>query len=422
MERNRQALGFEYFSSADYLVQKRVREWMPVLKQLGATAVIFQSGYDKAIPEDTFLAAKEYQLTPVVHFTTELPLARKFNEVAFLMDVYAKWGVSEVIFGDKPNIKSSWTATAWHYDNIVDHFLDRFIPLANQAVRAGLNPALPPLQPGGNFWDTAFIELVLGGLKRRQMEGILDCLSLTSYGYTFNKSFSWGAGGPERWLGVKPYQTPEGQEDQLGFNNYAWQIAMGLRATGKDFPISILDAGSSGMKFVQSNNQTIGKAIKTIYASILGQTAQTSSKEEPQVRLDDSVKQVFFSLDNIAKLLQNKIAPRELIEFFKEPKHTGKTNKRTEDSGKVFDHYLLLPAYTSGISDVILNKIRPLIKHRQTTVGFSTREAKFARKVSIYPDPIIFSDDVIEDLRSAGCTVEILPDSGIDIATMIQKS
>jgi hypothetical protein len=420
MDRNKQALGFEYFSSPEFLVLKRVRDWLPVLKQLGASAVVIQSGFDKAIPEDIFLAARDQQLTPVVHFTMELPLARKFNEVAFLMDVYAKWGVSEVILGNKPNSKSSWTATAWHYDSIVDHFLDRFIPLANHAVRAGLSPALPPLQPGGDYWDTAFVELVLGGLKRRQMEGILDCLSLTSYGYTFNRPLSWGAGGPERWLGVKPYQTPEGQQDQLGFNNYAWQNAMGLRATGKNFPISILDAGSSGMKFVQSNYQAMKKDIKTIYASILGKLAPNSSKTEMAVMLDDSVKQVFFSLDNIAKLMQNKISSKELIEFFKEPKHAGKTIKSVEDSGKVFDHYLLLPAHTSGISDVILNKIRPLIKHRQTTVGFSPSEAKFARKVSIYPDPIVFSDEVIDELRSAGCTVEILPDSGIDIATMIQ--
>lgn len=420
MDRNKQALGFEYFSSPEFLVLKRVRDWLPVLKQLGASSVVIQSGFDKAIPEDIFLAARDQQLTPVVHFTMELPLARKFNEVAFLMDVYAKWGVSEVILGNKPNSKSSWTATAWHYDSIVDHFLDRFIPLANHAVRAGLSPALPPLQPGGDYWDTAFVELVLGGLKRRQMEGILDCLSLTSYGYTFNRPLSWGAGGPERWLGVKPYQTPEGQQDQLGFNNYAWQNAMGLRATGKNFPISILDAGSSGMKFVQSNYQAMKKDIKTIYASILGKLAPNSSKTEMAVMLDDSVKQVFFSLDNIAKLMQNKISSKELIEFFKEPKHAGKTIKSVEDSGKVFDHYLLLPAHTSGISDVILNKIRPLIKHRQTTVGFSPSEAKFARKVSIYPDPIVFSDEVIDELRSAGCTVEILPDSGIDIATMIQ--
>jgi len=97
--------------------------------------------------------------------------------------------------------------------------------------------------------------------------------------------------------------------------------------------------------------------------------------------LDDSVKQVFFSLDNIAKLMQNKISSKELIEFFKEPKHAGKTIKSVEDSGKVFDHYLLLPAHTSGISDVILNKIRPLIKHRQTTVGFSPSESEnYARK------------------------------------------
>jgi hypothetical protein len=206
MDRNKQALGFEYFSSPEFLVLKRVRDWLPVLKQLGASAVVIQSGFDKAIPEDIFLAARDQQLTPVVHFTMELPLARKFNEVAFLMDVYAKWGVSEVILGNKPNSKSSWTATAWHYDSIVDHFLDRFIPLANHAVRAGLSPALPPLQPGGDYWDTAFVELVLGGLKRRQMEGILDCLSLTSYGYTFNRPLSWGGrrSGTVAWCETLP--------------------------------------------------------------------------------------------------------------------------------------------------------------------------------------------------------------------------
>jgi hypothetical protein len=87
---------------------------------------------------------------------------------------------------------------------------------------------------------------------------------------------------------------------------------------------------------------------------------------------------------------------------------------------KFLSHYLLLPSYASGVSDVVLNKIRPLIKNLKPTVGFSLEEALHASKVSIFPDPNIFKDEHIRTLRQAGCKVEILPNSGIEIATYLQ--
>ncbi|PKP01191.1 MAG: hypothetical protein CVU11_15960, partial [Bacteroidetes bacterium HGW-Bacteroidetes-6] len=41
--------------------------------------------------------------------------------------------------------------------DLVERFLDRFLPLANQVVSEGAVPVMPALEPGGNYWDTAFL-------------------------------------------------------------------------------------------------------------------------------------------------------------------------------------------------------------------------------------------------------------------------
>ena len=81
-----------------------------------------------------------------------------------------------------------------------------------------------------------------------------------------------------------------------------------------------------------------------------------------------------------------------------------------------------MPSYASGVSDAILNKVRPLIKHYHPTVGFSLVEAAYAKKVSVYPDTNLFSEEQLSQIRSTGSIVEILPESGIEIATLVQNS
>jgi hypothetical protein len=72
------------------------------------------------------------------------------------------------------------------------------------------------------------------------------------------------------------------------------------------------------------------------------------------------------------------------------------------------------------VSDVVLNKVRPLIKKFRPTLGFSIEEALHAAKVTVFPDPNIFTAEQINKLRVAGCDVEILPQAGIEIATLLQ--
>ncbi|MEA3328072.1 MAG: hypothetical protein U9R53_12350 [Chloroflexota bacterium] len=416
-----QDIGFAYFTQQKYQIKRHITPWMKAIHEVGASVVIFESAFDRAVSEDAFISALENHLTPIVHFTAELPLARNFNNVAILLDVYAKWGVSHVIFGDQPNVKSAWPKAGWQYENLIDHFLDRFIPLANHAVRNGIIPVLAPLKPGGDYWDTAFIELVLIGLKRRRLEGILEHLMLSSYGYTYNKSLSWGKGGPERWSSTKPYQTPEGQENQIGFHNFKWVQAVGERAIGKKLPILILDAGHPGMKIYDQDAVNVTDALQTIYDLCYSKPLPEDMSGSPVV-FDESVCWCTFSLDTIEEVLNGQLSVETFRQIFSNHTRTDVGSKAVEHGQKMISHYLLLPSYASGVSDAVLNKVRPLIKHHHATVGFSLEEAALAKKVSVYPDPILFSDEQLSHLRSTGSIVEILPESGIEIATLIQNS
>jgi hypothetical protein len=412
--------GYSYFQKTQYFLQKQVSEWMSSLNKLGASMVVFESTFSRAIPEDVLSIAKENGIEPIVHFTSELPLARKFNDVSILLDVYAKWGAKGVILGDRPNIRQSWPDAGWHFENLVDHFLDRFIPLANYAVRIGLTPILPPLQPGGDYWDTAFAELILSGLRQRRMDDVLDKLVLGCYGFTFNKPISWGSGGPERWPLSKPYLTPDGQEDQLGFHNYEWIQAMGEHATGKKFPVLILNAGHPGTVYSQPDPERTLMDINSLQTSCIEKCDNESLQETWQV--DESIMGIVFSLMTLEQIIPEQLTP-DLLEktFLKSEAEDAKTVKDSQNP-KIIPHYLLLPSHASGVSDVVLSKVRPIIKKFQPTVGFSLDEAIFAQKVSIYPDPLLFKEEQINALRSAGCHVDILPESGIDIATSLQGS
>lgn len=411
-----QTLGFSYFTAPEYLIKNRIETWFPILKELGSKQLIIEASFSRAIPEDVFQTAYNNGQEVIIHFTEELPLARKFNDVAILLDTYAKWGVKYIILGSQPNCKSGWTNSGWRNDNLVDHFLDRFIPLADYIEKLGLIPVFPPLQPGGDYWDTAFIEMAVRGLKRRQMDTLLDKLCLASFGYTFNRALTWGAGGPESWSGAQPYSTPEGQEDQLGFNNYEWLQAIVERTSGKRPTVLILDAGNPALNLSLADTDISLERLQLIVEACNG--ADTSANTNlPEVK--GSILACTFDLDTLSALLGGNLSIASLKSIFKGGITGSPDGEKNTVTGKPISHYLLLPAHDTGVSDVVLKKVRPIIKQCNPTIGFSLEEAKLAKKVTIFPDPVIFPDAKISALRDAGCTVEILPQSGIEIATLI---
>lgn len=413
MAKNSPKIGFSYFASPEYYLDRPLNTWLSALNRWGSSLLILAGAFDLAIPEDVFISAQEHGLQPVLHFKTVLPTARSLNDAALLLDVYKKWGVSHVILGDQPNIKQEWQIAKWHYETLVDNFLDRFIPLANHAVRIGLNPVMAPMQPGGDYWDCSFLELILSGLKRRKMDEIINSLVLSSYGYTYNKPLTWGEGGPERWPGSKPYFTPAGQEDQLGFYNFEWVQAASQRVLGNRLPVIILAAGSPGPSLDMFGGESLEETVTQIVKGCRNST-QTG------LSIDESVYACTFSLETFQALMGDGFSIENLAPVFRLDNSIDHKSVLIEQGQKHLSHYLLLPSYSSGVSDVVLNKVRPLIKKFQPTVGFSLEEAACASKVTIFPDPVLFKDEHINALRRAGCKVEILPDSGIEIATYLQ--
>jgi hypothetical protein len=422
MSDTKQVFGFTYFASPEYFVSKKISTWMPAISDLGASVIVLHANFNRAIPEDVFLCAKDNQLVPVVQFSSELPLARKFNEVAFLLEVYAKWGVNEVIFGNKPNMKHAWPIAGWHYESLVDHFLDRYIPLATQAIRLGLTPAAPPLQPGGDYWDTAFMELFLRGLNRRHLSEILEHLSIASYGYTFDKPLDWGRGGPERWSVSKPYQSAEGEQDQLGFHHFEWMQAIGQKATGKTLQTMILDAGNPGKQYSQADPLKVINGIRRIMDVCRGLPVETENGRDVSMAFNETTRFCAFGLDTIVEMMPKPFEAEHLVGLFRKKEKDKASQVEETGLSKPIKHYLLLPLHGSGVSDAILNKVRPLIKAYQPTIGFSIQEAALAETVSVYPDQGAFPSDALNQLRNSGSIVKILPESGIEIATSLQNT
>lgn len=416
-----QKFGFTYFSSPEYLTNMRLDQWIKLISDVGASSIIFNANFKVAIPEDAFIISLENGLEPIVHFKAQLPTTRLFNESALLLDIYKKRGVKTVIFGDQPNLKKAWQIPNWQFEDLVEHFLNCFVPLANHAILMDQTPISAPLFPGGDYWDIAFLELFFEGLKKRQVQEIIDKIALASYGFTFNKSLAWGEGGPERWPGVKPYQVRPGYENQIGFHNYEWAQAISQRNFGYKLPIIILDAGNSGFTEVNKNEKSTLQTIKELLTAIVTPGDKNATSLSASTSANNRVIGINFDLETIKTLAGSSFS----TEFFKKlfpPRTANEQNlSKTTNENKFIGHYLLLPTYTSGVPDNVLDKVRPFIKAFLPTVGFSLEEALCASKVSVYPDPFLFSDEKINQLRSSGCYVEILPDYGIDIATLIQR-
>ena len=147
--------GVHYFQDTFHYRNEDLKFWLPILKNLKTGWMVLKSDKGRAIPEDFINSLLKNGITPIIEFN--LPIKSKIGtrDLKLLIQMYAKWGVKYVIFYDKPNQKKSWTDNYWTQSDLIDRFLDLYIPLAKFAINEGLIPVFPPLEPGGNYWDTA---------------------------------------------------------------------------------------------------------------------------------------------------------------------------------------------------------------------------------------------------------------------------
>jgi hypothetical protein len=438
-------LGFHYFPDTLHYRESDLQTWLPELQELGASWLVLRSEVDRAIPETFLRGLKQARIEPVIQFQFNLDSLPDLKEISTLFEVYARWGVRYLIFFDRPNISAAWPSSGWVQQDLVERFLDRFLPAANLALKMGMIPVFPPLEPGGSYWDTAFLRSALEGIQRRKQDMLIQSLVLSAYAWTGNRSLNWGAGGPERWPQARPYisQTDEGQ-DQRGFRVFEWYQAVARSVLLQDCPVILLQAGLPGDPR-SINAEAIAAAeyvqtCKNITRLLAGeQVDDPSDKGEdlepisPQViacnywllAADPSSqyhRQAWFQVDGGKHALVG--ATRALHNQWKLAqikKAAEKTVPVIRASDHPIRHYLLLPGNEWGVSDWYLEVIRPFVKKHRPTVGFSPEEAERAVRVTVVGNGQNFPEDLFVRLQKAGCWVEQISGDGINIATELAE-
>lgn len=250
LKNTKNRIGFHYFPDTLHYRDSDLQRWLPELTALKASWLVLESPIDRAIPESFISGLVQVGIQPIIHFkmaklgSTNQDSQADATRLEPILASYSRWGVRHVIFFDKPNSRASWSPSAWVQQSLVERFLDQFLPLAEQAIQHGLNPVFPPLEPGGHFWDTAFLRAALDKLVEKKQTLLLQNLVLAAYSWNKHDSLNWGSGGPQRWTETHPYFTPANQEDERGFRIFDWYNAITQTVLQRTCPVLLLGAGA----------------------------------------------------------------------------------------------------------------------------------------------------------------------------------
>ena len=427
-------IGFHYFQDTLHYSSQDLSTWLPELKRLKAAWVVLLSEAERAIPEQFITGLIEAQIEPVIHFKLKLPESPSAEDLRPIFSSYARWGVRYVVLFDTPNQSSSWSSAGWSHQDLVERFIDRFLPLASEALRQGLIPVFPPLMPGGSYWDTSFFKSSLQSIQRRGNKELLQKMAVASFAYTFGHELAWGDGGPEKWNQVRPYLTPEGSEDQRGFNNRVWMRSIAAALGIRDLPIFLFGAGVKTpdafyspevhAEIVQAMleriyQQETDEPVLSINFWLLAAEADSESSTQAWINSEGIEIPAFRILSGGAQKVVTPVTDRPIPRYVPQdfPEPAQKSDVSVEE--RPIAHYLLLPLYDWGVADWHLEVIRPFMRKHHPTVGFSISEAALAKKVTVVGGDKDFATNAIIQLRNSGCIVDQISGDGTSIATQL---
>ena len=433
-------MGFHYYQDMDHFTEKDLSRWLPELESLGAAWLVIQSAPDRAIPEPFIRGLLKSGIEPIVQMQIALFNPPEQSSLRLVLESYSRWGIRYIQLFDRPNLTSSWTSAAWFQEDLVERFLDRFLPLAEIIVDLGMMPVFSPLEPGGNYWDTAFLRSALESIERRKQSELFEKMVLSAYAYTFSKPLDWGAGGPDRWSGVRPYFTPEGCEDQLGFRIADWYSSISKSVLGRELPVFLFGVGLQSNPSEPQGEVFPPEVYSSFIMDITASLLEPSPEKEYQpgesiLPTHPSVKAAAFWLlaadweskykqfawyDEDGESAPVVLAIKEFAALHSEPIQA-KSLPPISPGDQRLEHYLLLPTYEWGVADWHLDVIRPYVKKYQPTIGFSLKDASLARQVTVIGNTQVFPDSDLEMLRSNGCQVERISGDGTSIATQLAE-
>ncbi len=426
-------IGFHYFEDTGHYTNHDLNTWLPKLISLQAKWIVLRSDASRAIPEQFLSALISSGITPIVHMSLPLPNAPASSDVKALFEAYARWGVKQIILFDKPNSLQSWSASGWSQQDLVERFIDKFVPLALTALQSGLTPIFPPLHPGGNYWDLSFLKQSLQSIIRRGYSSLVQKMGLASEAYTFNHELDWGMGAQSKWPKSRPYAKSEDSQDQCGFYNFEWLQSVAVSVTGREIPVILLGAGikEPGIGYspevhaevVQNilerlngipESKTIPSYVQCCNFFLLASEPDAEEYVHAWFKSDEETLPIVEMLAPEAEKIEQVPQMEEI-----QPKSTPASSDA--DSSHPIDHYLLLPQYEWGIAEFHLNASRPFVQKYHPTLGFSIQEAMLAKKVTVVGGESEFPEELLEKLCQNGAEVERISGDGTSIATQLAE-
>ncbi len=432
-------LGFHYYQDSLHYRETDLALWVPELTAMGVSWLVLKSPVDRAIPEQFIRGLVESGIEPLIDFDLSLAKPVAVSDLALLFKAYSRWGVHGVLLFDRPNANQSWTKATWARQDLVERFLDRFLPIGASALEEGLIPILPPLEPGGSYWDTSFLKSMLTSLVRRNPAQLLEKLVFSAYAFNNQHDLNWGAGGAQKWTTTRPYFTPPDQQDHKGFRIMDWYREISLTVLERECPIILFGVGAPADPVNDETCTYTAEEHRQINQNIarLLEPQQNAELDETLAGLEAVPSNVIASNfwllaadDEGSGASQAWFGPSNdfsaTVQALKDlnsqcsPQGAGKS-KNAQDPDHPIEHYLLLPTFEWGIADWHLEVIRPFIKKHLPTVGFSLDEAQLARNVTIIGNHQSFSDTQIEKLILSGCKIRRIVGDGTSIATQLAE-
>jgi len=426
---SRQKLGFHYFPDTLHYTEKDLQQWLPLLMDLGVGWMVLRTEINRAIPEYFISGLLKAGIQPVIQFPVSLQSPPDLRAVSPLVEAYSAWGAVFHQYFDRPNIHQSWPANQWAQQDLVERFLDRYLPLAALSMEAGAFPIFPPLEPGGNFWDTTFLRASLQAIERRKESALLDRLILAVYGWTFQHPLNWGEGGPENWPEARPYFTPPHSQDQRGFRAFDWYSAISEAVLQKRCPMILLQAGLpaspekllSGLQNTPEVQQNLLEIINSLNTS-----SKTPLENKPaSLHLPEEIISVNFWL-----LSADQGTPSYAFAWFEESQPVSKAASHLcqlknvpiirpnthgildEDSLRKairpLQHYLYLGENKEAHLVSVFQKHAGFISQYHPTIGFSLDEARLANRITLAVTPDQVPEDILVALQKQGCQIDWL--------------
>lgn len=386
--------GLSYFKDENHFTQADWAAWGPNFTTLGIKWLLLTASERRAVPEFFIQALIQNDIQPIIHIPASVG-SISLREIAPILKSYADWGVRHVVLYDRPNMQSSWQAADWSRGELVERFADFLLPLLHVEREVGLQPMLPALEPGGDYWDTAFLETLIDVIHRRGQTELLKDAGVALYSWTYNRPLEWGRGGPDAWPQSKPYQTPEGSENHLGFRIFEWYHDIIKHITGLDLEHHVIRGGSHPGLEGENGNQ-IGTQVE-IYEHLQADEtpAYLRSFTFDAFNRETSPEHRWFNLDQSQGPMAKAIAQ-------------SRRSQRKSDKAsiaKTIDHYALLPSSGTQRAIETWEKMAHFAMVVQPTLGFSEQEATHAKKVTILAGFQDIPVEVQERLEDSGCVV-----------------